>query len=63
MIIVGIDLGTSNCCISYIQDGILKIIKDNNKFFIPSLVNIEENGILIGNEINKYHIKNTVAFI
>lgn len=59
MIIVGIDLGTSNCCISYIENGIINLINDDkypDKFFIPSIINIEKEGILIGNEIDKLHI-------
>ena len=58
--IIGIDLGTSNCCISYIKDnGSMEIIYDEsfpNSITIPSIVSIENEGILIGNEINKIHI-------
>ena len=58
--IIGIDLGTSNCCISYIKDnGSMELIYDKsfpNSITIPSIVSIENEGILIGNEINKIHI-------
>lgn len=58
--IIGIDLGTSNCCISYIKDnGSMELIYDEsfpNSITIPSIVSIENEGILIGNEINKIHI-------
>jgi heat shock protein 5 len=59
-IIIGIDLGTSNCCVSYIKDnGIMEIICDDsfpNIITIPSIISIEQEGILVGNEINKNHI-------
>jgi molecular chaperone DnaK (HSP70) len=58
--IVGIDLGTCNCCISYIKDNQLHIIKDNNKYFIPSKVYIHDDNILIGNEINDLHSYNNI---
>jgi molecular chaperone DnaK (HSP70) len=58
--IIGIDLGTSNCCISYITDnGQMEIILDDfapNSITIPSIVSIDNEGILVGNEINKIHI-------
>lgn len=59
-IIIGIDLGTSNCCVSFItDDGKIEILTD--PLFplsptIPSIVSIESEGVLIGNEINKSHI-------
>ena len=60
MKIIGIDLGTSNCCISYIdEEGKMQIIRDkiySNSITIPSIVNIENDTILIGNEIDKNHI-------
>lgn len=58
--IIGIDLGTSSCCISYIKEnGIMEIIRDElypDKITIPSIISIEEKGILVGNEINSKHI-------
>jgi len=59
MNIIGIDLGTSNCCISYINSkGEMKLILDQNcnEITIPSIVSIEDEGILVGNEIDKLHI-------
>jgi len=59
MNIIGIDLGTSNCCISYINSqGDIKLIFDKNfnELTIPSIVSIEDEGILVGNEIDKLHI-------
>lgn len=60
---VGIDLGTSNCCISYITDeGAVEIIRDPNhpdKVTIPSMIDVSllsEGMILVGNEIDKKHI-------
>jgi len=58
--IIGIDLGTSNCCITYIQsDGTMKIIIDPDfpsSITIPSIISIDNEGILVGNEVNKIHI-------
>lgn len=58
--IIGIDLGTSNCCISYIgEDGKPEILSDPSfplNPTIPSIISIEPDGILVGNEINKSHI-------
>lgn len=65
MKIVGIDLGTSNCCISYIhENGKMEIIRDENYntfITIPSIVNIESfdnstNAVLVGHEVDKNHI-------
>lgn len=60
MTIIGIDLGTSNCCISFINDsGIIELIIDPEYpelFTIPSIISIDPNGILVGNEINQLHI-------
>ncbi len=59
-IIIGIDLGTSNCCVSFIaEDGTIQILTDPAfplSPTIPSIVSIESEGVLIGNEINKSHI-------
>ena len=61
--VVGIDLGTSNCCISYIdQYGKIQIIRDcnyPNHITIPSIIDvslISKNIVLVGNEIDKNHI-------
>ena len=60
MKIIGIDLGTSNCCISYIHsDGKMEIIRDEKyKSFItiPSIVNIEDESILVGHEVDRNHM-------
>lgn len=59
-IIIGIDLGTSNCCVSFIgEDGKVQILTDPAfplNPTIPSIVSIESEGVLVGNEINKSHI-------
>lgn len=58
--IIGIDLGTSNCCVSYInENGSAEILFDSAfplNPTIPSIVSIESDGVLVGNEINKLHI-------
>ena len=60
MKIIGIDLGTSNCCISYIDEcGKMQIIRDitySNSITMPSIVNVENDMVLVGHEIDKNHI-------
>lgn len=53
-IIVGLDLGTDKCCLTY-QDNIGRpfIITDDKQFKISSIIGILNNGILVGNEISK----------
>ncbi len=56
-IILGLDLGTDKCCITY-QDNIGRpfIITDNKDYKISSIIGIMNNGLLVGNEINKSNI-------
>jgi molecular chaperone DnaK (HSP70) len=53
-IVVGIDLGTDKCCLTY-QDNIGRpfIITDDKNYKISSIIGILNNGILVGNEISK----------
>lgn len=53
-IVVGIDLGTDKCCLTY-QDNIGRpfIITDDKNHKISSIIGILNNGILVGNEISK----------
>lgn len=57
IITVGLDLGTDKCCITY-QDNIGRpfIITDEKDYKISSIIGIMNNGLLIGNEINKDYI-------
>ena len=60
MINVGIDLGTNNCCITYIDiSGYPHIIKNkiSNEFIIPSIVYINNNIKLVGQIANNYDNK------
>jgi len=62
MIIVGIDLGTSNTVISYFDSfGKYKIIKDNNNYNIKSVISFTKFGKLFGN--NTSNINDTNIFI
>lgn len=56
-IILGLDLGTDKCCITY-QDSIGRpfIITDNKDYKISSIIGIMHNGILVGNEIDRNNI-------
>lgn len=50
-IIVGIDLGTTNSLVAYMDSGIARIIPDQveNTLLVPSVIFIdEENNILVG---------------
>jgi molecular chaperone DnaK len=50
--IIGIDLGTNNICISYYYNGELNIIKDNQENnFIKSLIAINDSIIITGNDV------------
>ena len=53
-IVVGIDLGTDKCCLTY-QDNIGRpfIITDDKNYKISSIIGILNSGILVGNEISK----------
>lgn len=64
--IVGIDLGTTNSCISIIKNGIPKIIPNQENYTTtPSIINFSENKkILVGHEAEKKLIcesKNTIS--
>ena len=48
---IGIDFGTSKCCISYHKNNKLYVITDNGEEFINSVIGIYNNNILIGNQI------------
>jgi molecular chaperone DnaK (HSP70) len=50
MIIVGIDLGTSNSSICYFNNGHIKIIKDNNTHNISSIITFTKYGKVFGNK-------------
>ncbi|RZC39374.1 HSP70 and/or MreB Mbl domain containing protein [Asbolus verrucosus] len=48
---IGIDLGTTNCCVAIHKDGKTEIIEnENGKRTTPSFVFYSENGILVGHE-------------
>jgi len=51
---IGLDWGTDNCCLSYIDDNNkINIFYDNNNHLISTIICIHNDIILIGNEINK----------
>jgi len=50
--IIGIDLGTNNICISYFQNNELKLITDNQgNPFIKSLIAINDSIVITGNDV------------
>ncbi len=60
--IIGIDLGTNNVCISYFYNGELFIIKDNqNNNFIKSLIAINNSIIIAGNDVLNINDKEWVV--
>ena len=62
--ILGIDLGTTNCCVYYTkEDGSLELIPINNKSLLPSVVSFRDSSVLIGyNALNQLIInpENTI---
>lgn len=60
--IIGIDLGTNNVCISYFFNNELRLIKDNqDNQFIKSLIAINNDIILCGNEVLNINDKEWVV--
>jgi molecular chaperone DnaK len=60
--IIGIDLGTNNICISYYNNSELKIITDNQgNEFIKSLIAINDSIIITGNEVLSINDKEWVV--
>lgn len=60
-IIVGIDLGTTNSLIAYIQDGQPHVIKttSNQNAIVPSIIHFENNGgIIVGDSAKEKLISN-----
>lgn len=46
---IGIDLGTSNCCVAVFKDNVLEIIQDDEGHrTFPSYASFTENGVLLG---------------
>ena len=46
--VLGIDLGTTNSVATVYTDGGLKHISFDNDYLLPSVVNISENGVIVG---------------
>ena len=59
MINIGIDWGTSKCCMSYIIKNKIFLMEDNNDHIISTVIAIINKNILVGNQINKGIIYNT----
>lgn len=54
---VGIDLGTTFCCVAYIDEGLPKIIPDNHgREITPSVVWLKGKSAVVGEEANKKKI-------
>ena len=52
---IGIDFGTSNTCISFIEKGKVKVLKYNNMSVIPSVISFNDK-IKCGINIDKTNI-------
>ncbi len=49
--IIGIDLGTTNSEVSFIFDGVVEVITDNDNGIVPSCVGLNETGgVIVGTE-------------
>ena len=60
--IIGIDLGTNNLCISYFFNNELRLIKDNqDNQFIKSLIAINNDIIISGNDVLSINDKEWVV--
>lgn len=61
---IGIDLGTSNCCVAVFKDNVVEIIQDEEGHrTVPSYVSFTDNGALLGHAAKaRVHIdpKNTI---
>ena len=53
--VVGIDLGTTNSLVAYVQDGRPVVIRDaGGDALVPSIVSLDENGtIFVGREAQR----------
>lgn len=59
-VIVGIDLGTTNSLVAYMEDGAAVVIKDDagSSALVPSVVHFEQNGgVLVGNAARDFLIQ------
>lgn len=59
-VIVGIDLGTTNSLVAYMQDGKAVVIKDKKGrgALVPSIVHFQEKGgVLVGNDAREWLVK------
>ena len=56
--IFGIDLGTTNSCIAWLQDGVPKVVSIENEKTVPSVVSFDGEEIIVGRKA----VNRTVAF-
>ena len=57
--IVGIDLGTTNSLVAYIEDGFPKVIPDQEgRLLLPSVVAFPPGGVLVGEAAKRQLVKN-----
>jgi len=57
--IVGIDLGTTNCCIATVSDGSVRVIPNRGQATTPSMVAVTEDGrCLVGHTAKRQAITN-----
>lgn len=61
--VIGIDLGTTNSVVSVFVNDKVEVIRINNKSLIPSVVAIQDNNIIVGEEALKLVKKNNKATI
>ncbi|MEB3701653.1 Fe-S protein assembly chaperone HscA [Candidatus Bealeia paramacronuclearis] len=55
---LGIDLGTTHSVVALLKEGEVKVIEEDGKALIPSIVGLLENHIVVGNEAlqTSYHL-------
>jgi chaperone protein DnaK len=62
--IVGIDLGTTNSLVAYIEGGVPKVIRDvEGRALLPSIVGYTPDGILVGEPARRQLVRNPARTI
>ncbi|MFA7166810.1 MAG: Hsp70 family protein [Desulfoplanes sp.] len=46
--IYGIDLGTTNSCIAWLEDGVPRVVSIENSYIVPSVVSFDGDEVLVG---------------
>ncbi len=62
--IVGIDLGTTNSLVAYVEDGVPRVIRDpEGRALLPSIVAYTPDGVLVGEAARRQLVRNPTRTI